>query len=219
MPSATGTSPSRKRTTTATKRLQTTSRSRSPSATTRTGSYALLEEGDLENLGISPPDQSQQHAGVLVLAPITPATTLKDAASIYLQYVDVNVALGRLAVGTARTRRYGLRHLSETLLNTRLGDLQRSEIIRWHDTVFMTPGTHGQALRSVEFSARKALQALLGASRGGPCRGPQDGRTRWRQAVPRADVHGSPPRTGSRAAILCGQVQDQPAGARRSHRG
>lgn len=166
MPSANSTSPSRKRTITATKRPLTTSPSRSPKSSsttsTRPESFGLLEEDDLKNLGISPPDQSQQHAGVLVLAPITPATTLGDAASIYLQYVDVNVALGRLAVGTARTRRYGLRHLSETLLKTPLGDLQRSEIIRWHDTVFMTPGAHGQTLRSVEFSARKALQALLG---------------------------------------------------------
>lgn len=90
----------------------------------------------------------------MTLCSLTTATTLAEAARIYLEWLDVRVAAGRLSPSTRTNRRNGLAKLGP-LGEISLGALRRSQVIAWVDALSTSPQ------RSADFTCLKALQVLL----------------------------------------------------------
>lgn len=97
---------------------------------------------------------------VFSLASITIDTTLDGAAVAYLAHLEARAAVGRTSQNTILARRYGLRFLGD-LGKVRLRDLLRSQVITWADELVLTAGVVRRVPASLEFSALRALQAML----------------------------------------------------------
>lgn len=120
---------------------------------------------------------ARAHVGVLTITPITPDTSLADAAAAYLDWMDVQVALGRKAPRTHRNLVYGLwvGGLAGTpeqrsargygplhsMSQRPLGALRRRELLEWISAIGITPGIRRRECRSRDRCALQALQALL----------------------------------------------------------
>jgi integrase len=108
------------------------------------------------NRGITPAES----LAVLTLTPVTPATTLSEAAEAFLSSAQVQVALGRMAPATERNLAFGLRFLGQ-LGDVSVGNLRRSQVLAWAEQVAMSPGERKPLCRARDRVAVSSLKALL----------------------------------------------------------
>lgn len=98
---------------------------------------------------------------MLTLTPITPATSLRVAADAYLDWLDCQVAIGRRSPRTLYNRRHALGWLGD-LGSLALGDLRRSHVFIWAESVQRIPGKRKEFCATRDHLAIRSLQALLG---------------------------------------------------------
>lgn len=123
------------------------------------------------------PPRTSSHVGVLMVTPISPTTTVFDAARAYLDWLDVQVGLDRRAPRTKRNTTYGLwlgglagdpaeraqRGYGplHPLAERPVGSLRRGEILAWLTEISSTPGLRKESCKCRDRCALQGLQAVL----------------------------------------------------------
>lgn len=98
---------------------------------------------------------------VLDLNPVTPETTVADAAALFLAALKHAADLNPRRLSTYHSRSYGLSLLTPELRAAQLGQLRRSWIVNWVDSLRGRKGQRKPVLEAADRTGRVTLSALL----------------------------------------------------------